>query len=513
MSLLYPQFLWLLLPLALLVLKCRPRRVLTCTHAIIILLLILTLSRPRIEQGESTRPIEAKDILIALDISYSMQAEDIAPNRYTYARKVIDALLTQNPNDNIMLIAFTTNPLLLSPPTTDHRLVRTALEALQLKNILTKGTSLEHLFRKIASLEPIEREVVLLTDGGEEHTLTPLADALAHTPMHLHILALGTTRGTPIPQADGTMLKDEAGNLVVSRINPLLRKLAHTLEGDYFEATDSPQKIAARISETFKKQRRTTIKKHYAYTELYMIPLLLAIILFFLLHTRFVRYLILLFALFGVELHASFFDLFKLQSAYAHYRQEEYNATRSILLEIEHPSLQQQFALANTDYRQHRYKEAIARYRSIRSHSPKIKQKLYYNIANAYVMLHKYDKAKRYYSKALQLGEDRDARENLAMIALLHDRHDAPLGRERPGSQSDQSEKSDASQTSKNKSTSQKEQSHSGAGSGGETKQKSNPKQKVQPYLEPDKKRPPHPLGSKVYELINKGYIHEKQPW
>ena len=133
MSILYPSVLWLLIPLAVLF-YYRPKQMTDSVHLIILALMITALSRPVIDQGPQERQLEAQEVIIALDVSYSMKADDIVPNRYNFARKTIDAFLHQNVSDNITLIAFTTNPLLLSPPTTDHQLISLALKSLQIEN-------------------------------------------------------------------------------------------------------------------------------------------------------------------------------------------------------------------------------------------------------------------------------------------------------------------------------------------------------------------------------------------
>ncbi len=123
-------------------------------------------------------------------------------------------------------------------------------------------------------------------------------------------------------------------------------------------------------------------------------------------------------------------------------------------------------------------------------------------------MLESYDKAKTYYTKALQLGEDPDATYNLHLVALLSDQKSADLGIAHPKSQDSSSSKSESQEESK-ESKSEDEPS-SGSGGGGESQtQKEQEKNK----LVSDGTQEQHPLGSKVYELINKGYIREKQPW
>lgn len=509
MTVLYPQLLWLMLPFVPLFL--RTKRFSNKIHLLVVLLLILSLSRPVLESRLQETDIAAKDIVILLDVSYSMQAADIQPTRYGYAKAVINALLKDNPADNVMLIAFTTNPLLLTPPTTDHRLVSIALESLNPAYILTKGTSLETLFKKLTSLGVSRKQLLLITDGGEEDDLAALTTALQETGASLTLLALGTTAGTTVTKEDGSYLKDSEGNLVISRINPLLEPLASSVDGTYIEADDSAASTAKKLSDALQAEhtdRQNVRKMQYTYLELYQIPLALAILLFLMLHTRAVKYLILLFTLFGLQAQASVLDVYELNRAYDSYAQHDYNTTLHRLSKIQHPSLQSQIALAHTYYRQGAFKKAIAVYTAIRSTSPQIKQQLYYNIANAYAMQKAYSKATVYYTKALQLGDDEEAKKNLALVVLLQDKTDAKLGIAHPKGQDTSASKSESQKD--NDSARDEDSPSSGSGAGAESKTNSD---KVQDRLMDDNSKEEHPLSSKVYELINKGYIRETHPW
>jgi len=512
MTLLYPHFLWLLLPLFILLYKST-KHLVTTTHLLVLMLLVLALARPVQEQALQEASIEAKDIIIALDVSYSMQASDLSPTRYAFAKESIAQLLAANPTANVMLIAFTTNPLLLSPPTTDHRLVNIALESLNPEFILTKGTSLETLFKKLASMRVNNKQLILITDGGEEKALDTLTSALQRTGVSLTILALGTTTGTTVTKRDGSYLKDKEGNLVISRINPLLESLATSVGGTYLMPSSSPMSTAQKLSSVLQSHHTQTqmvqkMQRHYM--ELYQIPLALALLLFLLVHTRAVKFLVLLFTLFGFQAHASFLDGYHLNLAYTSYEKRDFNATFKALKQIKTPSLQSQMTLGNTYYKQHAFKKAIKTYMSIRSSSAEIKQQLYYNIANAYAMQETYSKAKMYYTKALQLGLDSDAKHNLQMVVLLADKKDAQLGIAHPKSQDSGSSKSE-SQEDKEESRDENAPS-SGSGAGGESKTK-NEKEQAKDKLLDDATSEEHPLSSKVYELINKGYIRETQPW
>jgi Ca-activated chloride channel family protein len=515
MTLLYPSFLWFLIPLGLFFFYNKKHLLFVRTHLLILMLIIITLSRPAIEEGLQESSIDAQDIIIALDVSYSMKAKDISPTRYDYAKEMINAFLKTNSKDNIMLIGFTSNPLLLSPPTTDHTLISMALESLNPKYILTKGTSLKKLFAKLTSMKQTHKELILITDGGEGESVEALAEQLKKTDLRLTVVALGTQAGTTIQKADGSMLKDKEGNLVVSRINPMLKKLTAEVNGNYIMVSASAESTAEQLQALMHhKERRTEqIKKmQYNYTELYQIPLLLAALLFLMLHTRASKYLLILFALAGMQAEASVWDGYYLHKAYKAYKAQDFNASKHALGSVENISLQSRIAEANTYYKLGEYKKAIARYKSVHSTRPKIKQMLFYNTANAYVLLKEYDKAKMYYTKALQLGEDTDALHNLSLVALLEQKAKADLGISHPKSQNSDASKSESQESSDEKKERDEDQPSSGSGTGGESKEEKSDKTEKK-RLKLDKDAKAQPLSSKVYELINKGYIRETQPW
>lgn len=509
MTLLHHAFLWLLIPLFLALWKMP--KFTERVHLLILILLVLSLSRPVLKHTLQEVAVEAKDIIIALDVSYSMQATDVAPSRYVFAKDTIRALLKANPSDNVMLIAFTSNPLLLSPPTTDHMLINIALESLNPDHILSKGTSLEKLFKKLSQIKSTRKNLILITDGGEEKELAKLTALVNDANIRLSILALGTNSGTTVTKQDGSYLKDKEGNLVISRINPLLESLASSVGGTYLRASSTAISTASTLSSVLDTQQdkaQEIQKMQHNYLELYQVPLALAALLFLLLHTRGVKYLLILLTFFGFQAKASMLDIYHLSRAYEHYKKADYNTTLLTLKKITTPSLQSQMTLANTYYKQNNFKKAIKIYQSIRSTSIKTKQQLYYNIANAYSMQKAYSKAKVYYTKALQLGVDADTKHNLALVALLVDKKDAQLGIAHPKSQDASSSKNE----SQDKDETRSEDTPSSGSSAGEKSSSKKEKQEKSKLLD-NGSEDKHPLSSKVYELINKGYIHETQPW
>ncbi len=514
MTFLYPSFLWLLVPVFTLLFTEKRKSLVGYVHIIVLLFIILVLSQPVVKGALVESKVEAEEIVIALDISYSMRAKDVAPTRYDFAKESIENFLQLNVKDNIMLIVFTSNPLLLSPPTTDHKLIATALKSLNPDYVLTKGTSLKNLFTKIATFKKVKRTVILISDGGEGEDIGELTAELKNENINLIVVGVGSKEGSTVKKSDGSLLKDRDDNLVVTRLHPMLKEFCLEMDGVYMEAKSSPKEIAKALQENIRnnqQEAQTVMKKQYKNFELYPVPLFLALLLFIMLHTKAIKYLVLLFLLMGVHVEASMLDGLYLNSAYKSYKSKDFNTTMSKLKKIEKHSLQSQFALANSYYKLHRYKKAITIYSSILSTSPKVKQKLYYNLANAYVKLRQYDKARSYYVKSLQLGEDKDSLHNLHIVLLLKQKSQSSLGIAHPKSESSNSSKSQ----NKNRSSKQsrdEDKPNSGSGSGEEAKKEKNNKQEKSKLIL-DEQAKKQPISSKVYELINKGYIHENQPW
>ena len=111
MTLLFPEALILLLGLALLLL----RRSVPWRLALVLALMIIALSRPAMERQAVEKRMEGVAAVIALDLSYSMQAKDIAPSRFLAAKETIAKLVAQTPQNRYALFGFTTNALILSP--------------------------------------------------------------------------------------------------------------------------------------------------------------------------------------------------------------------------------------------------------------------------------------------------------------------------------------------------------------------------------------------------------------
>jgi len=504
MIFLQAQFLWLLLPIGVYFMREQQRRTpQQFIRWMAVLLLIIAIARPVVYNGVKEQELPIHSIIIALDLSASMSANDIQPSRAKASRDSIKAFLETNLHDQVALIGFTVNPLLLSPPTTDHHLVSLALDTLKQEYILTKGTDLVKLLEKVAKFSDEEKRLVLFTDGGDE----PIASSLALFADEHHIsilaIAMGTEQGATIKTKEGALLKNKKGEIIVSTLNSSLSTLAHVVP--FESVAKSVESITAWLNGD--KEAQNIHKEQRSYHELFWIPTLLALFLLFVSATRFSLHLLALFALMGVNLKAN--DLASLHQAYNDYERADYNQSLIHLKEIESASLESELALAHTYYKLEEYKKAKSILKSLKSTSPKVKQQLLYELGNCEAKLAYYERAKNYYVQALQLGEDNDTLENLAWVIFQKKVDHSTVGY--TNASSPQASTPIGNEEESEESPSEKENEKTG-GSGGDgaSSAKLSTIKVIKASANPQQKRA---MSSRAYDLINEGYIKEEKPW
>jgi len=507
MSFLNVYFLWLILPLAVYLFRRKTKQSLQ-QHLrwLAVVLLIIAIARPVLVQSSSKETLSAHSIIVALDLSASMNANDIKPSRAIASRKTIKAFLEKNLNDQISLIGFTTNPLLLSPSTTDHTLVAMALDTMKSEYILTKGTDLKKLLEKVAEFPDQEKKLLLFSDGGDELVDEALVAFAKESNIKILVVAMATQRGSTILDKNGEILKDKAGHIVVSKFNASVGVLGTLIPFEGIEPTVS--KIQKWIEEQ-KGLRNGLAKETRNYFELFFIPTFLALIFLFLSATKFSLKIIALLALLNINLQAGELDSYYLHSAYDYYENQEYNATLEELSKIESKTLESELTLANTYYKLEKYKEAKSILKTLKSTRPKVKQQLLYSLGNCEAKLAYYEKAKNYYVKSLQLGEDNDTLHNLEVVMFLKHKESSKVGFSNPNSPQASKDSNDNVE-SEEKSSSSKEEKSGSSGGVGSKKNKTSTVKVVKSTEASASKRE---MSSKAYDLINERYIRESKPW
>jgi Ca-activated chloride channel family protein len=185
------------------------------------------------------------DVVIAIDVSKSMLAEDIKPNRLERARQLVYKLMDQLPNDRVGLVLFAGRAYLQMPLTTDHSAARMYIQQAGPEVVPTQGTVISEALRAsnsaFNSKERKFKSIVLITDG-EDHDpqAVPLAQQLAEDGVMINTIGIGSAEGAPIMDpATNELKKDENGNTVVSKLNETeLQQLASATRGVYVKLNE-----------------------------------------------------------------------------------------------------------------------------------------------------------------------------------------------------------------------------------------------------------------------------------
>ena len=180
------------------------------------------------------------DVMIALDVSKSMLAEDIQPNRLERAKQVINKLIDQMPDDRIGLILFAGRAYMQMPLTTDHSMARMYIQQAGPEIVPTQGTMISEALRMAnAAFNSKERKykaVILITDGEDHDPQSMvLAEQLSANGVMINTIGIGSAKGAPIiDRSTNEYKKDLQGNTVISKLNDqILKQLAAGTRGIY----------------------------------------------------------------------------------------------------------------------------------------------------------------------------------------------------------------------------------------------------------------------------------------
>ena len=305
MRFLYPELLWLLALLPLLAFirgrrgpapallfsttslvaflaegrKARPGRLLAALRLMALALLILACARPQL--GNTTTEIEASgiDILLAVDVSGSMEALDFTlegrpANRLDVVKSVIEKFVEQRPNDRIGLLAFSGRPYMVSPLTLDHDWLLQRLGALSI-GMVEDGTAIGSAIgigvSRLQDRQAKSRLLILLTDGMNNAGAVPplvAAEAAEALGIKVYTIGAGTKGEAPMPVVDSFGRK-RLVRVMVDIDDETLDKVAAMTGARYFRATDtqSLEKVYGEINSMETTTR--TIKKFENYREIF----------------------------------------------------------------------------------------------------------------------------------------------------------------------------------------------------------------------------------------------------
>lgn len=253
-------------------------------------LLIFAAANPQV----GTKMTEVKqtgiDVFILLDVSYSMMAEDIKPNRLEKAKFQISNLIQKLRGDRIGLIVFSGEAYVQIPLTTDYSAANLFLSAVDVNTVPQPGTAIASAINMaLRSFDTLSTEkVIVIISDGEDHEgdLTSAVKEAVSKGIKVYTIGLGSPDGTPIPVYDsrGRMMgfkKDRAGNTVLTKLNEdILKQIASDGNGKYFRGTnyeDYLDRIYKELSEL--EQTEYGVKKVTDYEDRFYYFLFPAILL------------------------------------------------------------------------------------------------------------------------------------------------------------------------------------------------------------------------------------------
>lgn len=220
---------------------------------------------------------EGADIMVCLDVSNSMLAQDLSPNRLERAKIAIENMIDKLQGDRLGIVVFAGEAYVQLPITTDYGTAKLFLESINPKIVPVQGTNIADAINKATESfgkdEGKNKAIVIITDGeqNEEDDAVAAAEEAAKKNVVIHTIGVGSESGVPIPNIVNDVVsgykKDKQGNTVVTKLDPkILQDIAAATNGVYVQATSADiglDAILNKIAELDKKQMESKMYTDY----------------------------------------------------------------------------------------------------------------------------------------------------------------------------------------------------------------------------------------------------------
>lgn len=375
------------------------------------------------------------DLMIALDVSKSMLAQDIQPSRLERAKQVISKIIDNSPDDKIGLVVFAGRAYLQMPLTVDHEAAKMYLSSASPDDVPTQGTVIADALKMcFAAFNPKEKtfKSVLLISDGEDHDneAIKVTKELAKEGIMVNTIGIGSPQGAPIMDpASGQYKKDDKGETVISKLNEQeLSDIAKNGNGVYQLYTNTDA-VAAGIKNQLSKigneatisdSSYTSFKQYFQY--FLGAAFILLLIEFFFSEKKKLKIKKAVAVFFFIGLSVSSFAQSSKESIMKgnkSYKENNYDAAENAYrdaLKNSDTNVTASYNLGNVLYRKDKTEEAVKSYDNAIAHSQNnaVKQEAFYNKGVAYQKAKKLPECITAYKNALILNpNDEDARQNL----------------------------------------------------------------------------------------------------
>ena len=249
--------------------------------------MVLVLARPQFGSKMEVVKRQGIETIIALDISNSMLAEDVAPSRLEKSKNIISKLVDGLADDKVGLIVFAGDAFIQLPITSDFISAKMFLESIEPELIARQGTNIKAAIdmatRSFTPKEGVGKAVIIITDGeNHEGGAVEAAKAAAEKGLMIYVMGVGSPEGSPIPAGrSGEFRRDKDGNVVITRLNEqMCQEIAAASNGVYIriDNTNNAQKILQKeIDKLAKADIETTTYSEY--NEQFMVMAWIAFVL------------------------------------------------------------------------------------------------------------------------------------------------------------------------------------------------------------------------------------------
>ena len=258
-------------------------------------LLIIAAARPQWGTSERTEKRQGIEAIVALDISNSMLAEDVAPNRLDRAKQMLSKMLDNMVNDKVGLVVFAGDAFVQLPITSDYVSAKMFLSSIDPSMMATQGTdiaaAIDMAMNSFTQEEGIGKAIIVITDGeNHESGALEAAEAAKKKGMRVYVLGVGSAQGAPIPiPGTGDYMKDNTGSTVMSALNEdMCRQVAQAGGGAYIHVENNSaaqQQLDNELDKLSKKETSTTVYSDFdeqfqAFGVLVLLLLILEICIF-----------------------------------------------------------------------------------------------------------------------------------------------------------------------------------------------------------------------------------------
>lgn len=456
-------------------------------------LLILAAARPQFGQKEETIKRQGIEVMIALDISNSMLAEDVAPSRLDKAKQMLSKMIDRMTDDRVGLVVFAGEPYVQLPITCDYVSAKMFLSTITPDLIKTQGTAIGAAINLCVNSFGSERSeasraIVLITDGENHEDDAKTAAQRAHEQsIQVFVIGIGKPEGAPIPIAGTSdFRKDRQGNVVVSRLNEdMCREVAAAGQGMYVRCDNTntaARALEKELDRLSKAEMESTV--YTAYNEQYQSFVLFALLI-----------LIIEFFVFGRKNKSlSRLDIFgqnkammiallltmslpalaqreapQVRSGNRYYNKEKFDKAELDYrrgIDRNHESFEAHYNLGNALFRQQKYQEALEQYDAARNlldakdkaNNDRLSQ-AYHNLGNCLFAGQQYDKAVAAYQQSLLRNpKDDDTRYNLVKAMQMLQQQQQQQQQQNQDQNQDKQDKQDQQQQQQQQQEQQQEQ-------------------------------------------------------